>query len=26
VVHVDLASGEFHPLVFYRAGFGRFES
>ncbi len=26
VVHVDLDDGELHPLVFYRAGFGRFQS
>jgi flavin reductase (DIM6/NTAB) family NADH-FMN oxidoreductase RutF len=26
VVHVDVAEGEFHPLLFYRAGFGRFQS
>jgi flavin reductase (DIM6/NTAB) family NADH-FMN oxidoreductase RutF len=26
VVHVDLVEGDFHPLVFYRASFGRFQS
>jgi flavin reductase (DIM6/NTAB) family NADH-FMN oxidoreductase RutF len=26
VVHVDIAEGDVHPLLFYRAGFGRFES
>jgi 3-hydroxy-9,10-secoandrosta-1,3,5(10)-triene-9,17-dione monooxygenase reductase component len=26
VVHVDLAGGDYHPLLFYKAGFGRFQS
>jgi 3-hydroxy-9,10-secoandrosta-1,3,5(10)-triene-9,17-dione monooxygenase reductase component len=26
VVHVDINPGDFHPLLFFRAGFGRFES
>ena len=26
VVHVDIEEGDVHPLVFYRAGFGHFES